>query len=41
MKEAKQKLESESEEIRGKVKSDVDSIAKDIASTVLGKEITS
>jgi len=41
LKDAKSKLEADTQEIKNKVKSDVDTIAKDIASTVLGKEIAS
>ncbi len=41
LQEAKHKLEADTLEIKNKVKSDVDAIAKDIASTLLGKEIAS
>lgn len=41
LKEAKTKLEADTEEIKVKVKSDVDAIAKDIASKVLGREVVS
>lgn len=41
LKEAKSKLEADTEEIKIKVRSDVDAIAKDIASAVLGKEVVS
>ena len=41
LKDAKSKLEADTQEIKNKVKSDVHAIAKDIASRVLGKEIVS
>jgi F0F1-type ATP synthase membrane subunit b/b' len=39
LEEAKQKLELETREIKGKIRSDVETIARDMASRILGKEV--
>ena len=39
MEEAKTKLEAETKEIKEKIKGDIDELATDIASKVLGKEV--
>jgi F-type H+-transporting ATPase subunit b len=39
LEEAKHKLELETSEIKGKIRSDVETIARDMASRILGKEV--
>ncbi len=39
LEEAKTKLEAETKEIKEKIKGDIDELATDIASKVLGKEV--